>query len=258
MRTQLLINNKFAEYNTDSLNIELFNSQAFDQIALINYKNRTQHTQEILIEKFTYAQNEMLAYIPFCVHPMPKRALVCGTLNCEIAYLLAKEGLEVDIIMPDKEAFYTLSGFLPHFKEITQSNRISLYDNFLSLKTTQYDIVIHLGEIKNNEFSALGKLANQESILIYRLHNLYLETNLALQTLDVAKDFSHILMPFVVCCLENNFYIFASKKFHPLADLILQKSDMLENLHFYNANIHTSAFRLPNRIQNIIAPYVKN
>ncbi|RDU70531.1 spermidine synthase spee [Helicobacter aurati] len=255
---QLVIHNKFADYKADSISVELFDSYAFGQIALVHYKDRVQHNQEILVERFVNAQNEMLTYIPYCVHPWAKRVLLYGTLNCEIAYLFALQGLEVDIVLPNKEALYTLSGFLPHFKAIEQHKNIAFYANFSSLKKADYDIVLHLGEVKEHELDALGKLSSKEGIVIYRLVNLYLEPSLALQFLDKAKAFSHILMPFVISCLENSFFVFASKRFHPLADLLLQRVDMLENLTFYNAHLHNSAFRLPTLIQKLTAPYVKN
>ena len=41
-------------------------------------------------------------------------------------------------------------------------------------------------------------------------------------------------------------FIFASKKYHPTADLKLHKADMLEGLKHYNGDIHTAAFAMPN------------
>jgi spermidine synthase len=40
-------------------------------------------------------------------------------------------------------------------------------------------------------------------------------------------------------------FIFASKKFHPTADLKLQKADMLSNLRYYSAETHIASFTLP-------------
>ncbi|MDR0747061.1 MAG: hypothetical protein LBE89_04125 [Helicobacteraceae bacterium] len=40
-------------------------------------------------------------------------------------------------------------------------------------------------------------------------------------------------------------FIFASKKFHPTADLRLQKADMLSNLRYYSVETHIASFALP-------------
>ena len=39
--------------------------------------------------------------------------------------------------------------------------------------------------------------------------------------------------------------LFASRRYHPTADLKLQKADMLEGLSYYSADMHTAAFVLP-------------
>lgn len=258
IQMQLVIHNKFADYKEDSICVELFDSYAFGQIARIDYKDRSIHNEEVLLERFLHAQSEMLAYIPYCTRIDTRRALLCGTLNCQIAHLLANLGVEVDVVLPYIEAFHTLSGFLPNFKEIQNSNKISFYSNFSSIKQASYDIILHLGELKAHEAQALHKLSSDDGIVIYKLENLYIEPNLALQSLGMTKHLFNILMPFVVSCLDNSFYAFASKRFHPLADLLLQKADMLDNTLFYNANLHTSAFRMPTMIHNIILTCTKH
>ena len=40
-------------------------------------------------------------------------------------------------------------------------------------------------------------------------------------------------------------FLFASRRFHPTADLLLQKADMLEPLEYYSVDIHHAAFALP-------------
>ncbi|STQ87138.1 spermidine synthase spee [Helicobacter muridarum] len=258
LQMQLTIHSKFADYKEDSVCVELFDSHVFGQIARIVYKDRSKHNEEVLIERFLHAQSEMLTYIPYCTRINIKRVLLFGTLNCQIAHLFANLGVEVDVVLPHIEAFHTLSGFLPNFKEIQANNKISFYPNFSSIKQSGYDIVLHLGELKAHEVQALHKLSSDDGIVIYRLENLYIEPNLALYSLDMVKPLFNILMPFVISCLDNSFYAFASKRFHPLADLLLQKSDMLDNVLFYNSNLHTSAFRMPTMIHNLILPCIKN
>ena len=51
---------------------------------------------------------------------------------------------------------------------------------------------------------------------------------------------------------------FATKKYHPTADIILQKSDLLEGLEYYNSDIHKSSFILPNYLKESLKILIKN
>lgn len=257
---QYAITNKFAHYSGDVVDIELFNSEALQQIALINFKDtaRNHVRQVIMTQRYSFIESEMLSYIPYCVATRPKKALVYGTLNAMIAHNLASYDIEVDMVVGDMEALYTLSGFIPNFKEINDNPNITFYENFIDIKHCGYDIVIHDHSPNFNGFCALKKMVNEKFICIFGIKNLYLEPSSALDTLATGMNFGHIMMPFIVPSLEQKFYVFLSNHAHPLADLQLQKSDMMDRTEYYNANLHESVFRLPTFLQRIILPYVKN
>lgn len=259
-QNQYAITNKFADYKGTQIDIELFNSDAFGQIALVNYKDNGGQAkrQAILTQRYGFIESEMLAHIPYCTAVNATRALVCGTLDAMIAYNLAQQGIQVDMVVGDMEAFHTLSGFFPNFREIKEHQNIAIYEHFMELKQCQYDIIIHAGSPKAHEFEALKKMANAKFICIFGLANCYLEPSSMLDTLAIAMNFGHVLMPFILPTLTPSSYAFLSNYAHPLADLQLQKSDMLDNMQCYNANLHASVFRLPTFLQKMIAPYVKN
>jgi len=52
--------------------------------------------------------------------------------------------------------------------------------------------------------------------------------------------------------------LLASKEYHPTADLILQRSDMLDNLDFYNCDVHIAAFAMPNYIRKEYLGIIRN
>lgn len=257
---QYAITNKFAHYSGSVVDVELFNSEALKQIALVNFKDKTRnHVRQIVMtEKYNFIESEMLSYIPYCVAINPKRALICGTLNATIAQNLANYDIEVDMVVGDIEALYTLSGFIPNFKEIKENNNITFYENFIDIKYCNYDIIIHDYSPNFSGFCALQKMVNEKFICIFGLSNLYLEPSLALDTLANGMSFGHIMMPFIIPSLEQKFYAFLSNHVHPLADLQLQKSDMIDNTECYNSNFHNSVFRLPTFLQKIVSPYIKN
>lgn len=259
-QNQYAITNKFADYKGENIHIELFNSDALQQIALINFRDNAKNynRQIVMIQRYNFIESEMLAHIPYCTASQPKHALICGTLNATIAYWLAKYGIKVDMVVGDMEALHTLSGFIPNFKEIKEHANIEFYERFMDIKQSGYDIIIHASSPKLHEFEALKKMANKKFICIFGLANLYLEPSLALDTLALAMNFGHIMMPFTLPTLTPSFYTFLSNYSHPLADLQLQKSDMLEDMQCYNSNLHINVFRLPTFLHNMTAPYVKN
>lgn len=259
-QNQYSITNKFADYKGKTIDIELFSSEVLQQIALISFKGdgKEQIRKVVMTQRYNFIESEMLAYIPYCVTTNPKKALICGTLNVAIANHLAQHNISVDMVVGDMEALYTLSGFILGFKEIKENPNITFYERFMDIKQSGYDIIIYVSSPKPHEFEALRKMANEKFVCIFGLANCYLEPSIALDTLACGMKFGHVMMPFMLPMLTPSFYAFLSNYAHPLADLQLQKSDMLDNLQCYNANLHTSVFRLPVFLQHIFAPYVKN
>ena len=52
--------------------------------------------------------------------------------------------------------------------------------------------------------------------------------------------------------------LLASKEYHPTADIILQRSDMLDDLNYYNCDMHISSFAMPNYIRKEYLGIIKN
>jgi len=52
--------------------------------------------------------------------------------------------------------------------------------------------------------------------------------------------------------------LLASKAYHPTADLILHRADMLDNLSYYNCDIHPAAFAMGNYIRKEYLGSIKN
>ena len=59
-----------------------------------------------------------------------------------------------------------------------------------------------------------------------------------------------IVMPYYYCDEDGKRQnlIFASKYYHPTADIIRHRSDFLEPMEYYNTDIHLASFTLPTKI----------
>ena len=54
-----------------------------------------------------------------------------------------------------------------------------------------------------------------------------------------------------------NTILFSSKKYHPQADIVRNKSDFIEHTDYYNTDMHISAFNYPTKIFKEILPSIK-
>lgn len=127
---------------------------------------------------------------------------------------------------------------------------VSVYSKAIELKSDDFDLIIDLDN-KTTDF--FEKLLKPNGVLIINLPNLQDDLESAKKCINNANF--KIKMPFNV---ENKYYLFLSNKIHPLADICLQKIDMLENLKYYNAKMHEAAFALPNYLKNELKGIIKN
>lgn len=168
--------------------------------------------------KDTNAFNEMMVHVPLCTHQEASNVLVIGTCD-------------------------------ESFKE--QTSKHSKTSNFefgdISLLTSKneknIDTIIFT-DVKLDELI----LANIERVLkddgliclptkAYSKNVEQLKADLTL----VGNKF-WIAMPFKY---GHTTSIIASKKYHPTADLNLQRADLLDDLNYYSAEIHSASFVFP-------------
>lgn len=168
--------------------------------------------------------NEILAHLPLCVYPYAKEILLCGApsngLGDGLLAQLNKHGVNVSSEL-DKEKFYDVS-IAPAYKKelIVQSYRALKDDGILVMQTAAWDTQEFKEQLKSFE--------------IFRF----------------AIAFSyHASAPLTG--------VFASKKYHPTADLKLHIADMLEGNAFYNADIHKCLFAMPGYIYQDLKALLK-
>ena len=52
--------------------------------------------------------------------------------------------------------------------------------------------------------------------------------------------------------------LLASKEYHPTADIILQRADMLDGVEYYNSDVHPTAFAMGNNVRKAHKGIIKN
>lgn len=74
--------------------------------------------------------------------------------------------------------------------------------------------------------------------------------------MQVIGNYFKIIMPYYIGNGET--LLLASKAYHPTADIILHRADMLDGLQYYNCDIHPAAFATPNYIRKMYLGVIKN
>jgi spermidine synthase len=180
-------------------------------------------------EKIFY--NEMLVHTALSVHPEAKKVLVLGH-NKEVLNEISKHKISADFCENDFITFATQA-------------KNSVYDVILldSEFSDQKD------EFSSSFYAQIARILKDKGIFVTPGANPYLNLNSSYEAIKKLSNLFYIVMPFR-CDMPSKtggslYFNFASKKYHPTADIILQKADLIDGLKYYSSDIHISSFALP-------------
>jgi spermidine synthase len=174
---------------------------------------------------------EMMVHVPLCVNKDPKNVLIVS----ENAELLAEEIQKHDAI-----------GF-----EIIGCD----LDLLRALKDATYDVVINEMSGDAVVLAHINRVLKEDGQLVTTHPSLdQFDKNSAL--MQILGNYFKVIMPYNLGTGETA--ILASKAYHPTADIILQRADMIDNLEYYNCDIHPASFAMPNYIKKQYLGIIKN
>lgn len=165
---------------------------------------------------FAIALNEMLTHIPICSHKKPKDILLISDNALSIADEIQKYiGLNFSIT------------------------------NSFELVPNSYDVIlIYQKELNEENLEIIHQALREDGIL--SVANFSYLTNDFKKNLSLINSKFKIVMPYrVESETPMNYFIFASKLYHPSADMIMQRAELLEDVKYYNYNLHLACFDLP-------------
>ena len=159
--------------------------------------------------------SEMFIHVPMCTHYDPKNITILGSDEYS-----------------DKE--------LQRYENIT-INR--------DLDKSEQDIILVNGKITSSEkLSELNSKLHENGILVAKVDDFVDSLDELSKTLQMSGTFFWINMIYKAQFKESQTFLFASKKYHPTADINLQRSDLLDDLVYYSSDMHRASFILPNAI----------
>lgn len=174
---------------------------------------------------------EMMVHVPLCTSKEPQNILIIS----DNADLLLQEVQKHHDIHAD-----TISCNLESLRDVNDAN---------------CDVVI--SEMKNDAavIAHISRILKQDGLVVTKHTSLdKLEENK--QLMEVLGNYFKIIMPYNLGTGETA--LLASKEYHPTADLILQRADMLDGLEYYNSDIHPAAFAMGNYIRKEYLGIIRN
>ena len=177
-------------------------------------------------ENKNYAYDEMMVHVLMCSHKYINKVLVVGEVSEDFKAELAKH----------------------ECKDITYSDELNVDE--------QFDIILYNKDVPTElEMANVERcLEPKQGIFVTKASSVQrdVETSQA-EITTVGKNF-WICMPY---SFGHTTLIFASKKYHPQAEIVLQVSDLLEGCEYYNTELQNSAFVYPQYVTKALTGIAK-
>jgi spermidine synthase len=174
---------------------------------------------------------EMMVHVPLCTNKNPENVLIIS----DDANLLSKE--------------------VEKHNEISSNVVACSLDSLRDLSDTSYDVVVCEMKGDSAVIAHINRILKEDGQLVIS-HDSLDETHSNKILMQVLGNYFKVIMPYNIG--DGATALLASKEYHPTADIILQRSDMLDDLSYYNCDIHVSSFAMPNYIRKEYLGIIKN
>jgi spermidine synthase len=173
-----------------------------------------------------FAYDEMMVHVPLCSHKYINKILVVGEVSEDFKNELAKH----------------------ECKDVTYSDELNVDDKF--------DIILYNKDVPSElEMANVDRcLEPKQGIFVTKASFIYKDIEVSKKEIaTVGKNF-WICMPYT---FGHTTLIFASKKYQPQAEIVLQVSDLLEGCEYYNTELQNATFVHPTYITKEITGIAK-
>ena len=187
------------------------------------------HKDRFNMKNFIY--NEMMVHVALCTNKDPKSVLILSNDAANfVAEVQKHDGIDCDVVSADM-------GLLRDAKD-------AHYDVVISEMGSDAAVLAHINRVL------------KEDGLVVTTHPSLDNTADNKQMIGILGKYAKIVMPFNIG--NGHTALLASKEYHPTADLILHRADMLDGLDYYNCDVHPAAFAMGNNIRKEYLGIIKN
>ena len=164
------------------------------------------------------AFNEMMVHLPLCTHKEATKVLIVGSNNEDMKAQAAKHNKVSNIEFGDT--------------------------SIITSKSEKNIDVIILTDVKIDELllANISLILKEDGLIAFPSKAFSRDEDQLFADLKLVGLKFCIAMPFK---FGHNTSILASTRYHPTADLNLQRADLLDGLNYYSAEIHNASFVFP-------------
>ena len=180
------------------------------------------------IENRNFAFNEMMVHVPLCTHIEPKNILVVGQVDDEFKAEVAK---------------HTVNAQFGDASIINSKDEKNI--DVIILANTNIDELL---------LANIQRVLKDDGIVAFETESFNNDEEKLKADLSLVGQNFWIAMPFK---FGHNTSILASKKYHPTADIVLQVSDLLDDVNYYSTEVHHASFVFPSYIHRKLTGIAK-
>ena len=178
-----------------------------------------------------FIYNEMMIHVGVCTNKNPQNVLIISNNATAMA-------AEVD--KHDSIACKAISTDMNALREVEDG---------------AYDVVVSEMDSDAAVFAHINRVLKEDGLVVTTHPSLdQVEENK--QMISILGRYAKVVMPFNLGNGETA--LLASKEYHPTADIILHRADMLDNLDYYNCDVHPAAFAMGNNVRKAYLGVIKN
>lgn len=182
----------------------------------------------------TFIAPEMITHVAMCTHKNPHAVMVLSAQNDLITTEMARYR-DIDVGYAGTE---DILGAL--------RNSPDKSIDVLLLDTLSDDSAV---------FAHVNRILKEDALMVCRhpdLDDVAANTKL----MQILGNYFKIIMPYYNGAGET--LLLCSKEYHPTADVILQRTDLLEGQQFYNCDVHIGVFAMPQYIRKNYLGVIRN
>jgi len=184
------------------------------------------------MKEFIYP--EMMVHVPLCTVKEPKNVLIVSDNAAALEAEVARHDEVASKTVPASNVLNALRD------EADASADVILVDTLVD----DAAVLAHINRVLNAE----GLVVLKHPPLDDEAANK--------QLMQLMGNYFKIIMPYNVGNGET--LLLGSKAYHPTADIILHRADMLDGQQYYNCDIHPAAFAMPNYIRKAYLGIIRN
>lgn len=217
----------------------------------------------MLTEFDEFAYHEMIAHVPLCVHPHPRRVLVIGGGDGGTVREVLKHPLveEVHLCEIDKKVVEVSKKYLPFVASRLDDPRVTIFyedgAQFVAHRQHTYDVIITdssdpIGPatvlFQKKYFQNIHNILRDEGIAVNQCESFYYHSDFIRKIFqflpDIYKETSYYYTLVPTYPSGTIGFNFCSKKHGP-EDIDLKHYKALTDLRYYTPSIHHASFCLP-------------